>query len=400
MNLEIHGAGFQNKGAQLMLSAALYELRTRIVDLDISIDPGYGSYFSRTNVGLNQIFPARFHVSKKGFSKRLGKQKLFCNSYIKNITNRILSSSLESYGCVTLSSIDGLIDVSGFAYTDQWGAYPSQNFAKLARFYKARNKPVILLPQAFGPFKTAGTRKAFEKIVQNSSLIFARDMTSLKHISEIAQEPNKIFVAPDITLFYPNQEIQLNLNISNYVCIVPNCRMLDQGSNSWKSIYELYLVEVINRILDQGKRIYIIIHDSSGEDMLIARRIIKKINQPDVRVCEESDPVKLKEILSKSFFIIGSRYHSLVSGFSKCVPSIALGWSHKYEMLYQEFDCSEYVLTSESNVRTLFELTDNLLDEAKNLILRRRIFEQLQKMKCQNNEMWVRVVNLILSQAS
>ena len=101
---------------------------------------------------LQQIFPARYHVSGHGFSKRLKTQKLLASKWLSKVFTRFAGVPLSRYGCCTLTSIEGFIDISGFAYTDQWGTQPTVNFSELTAFYKAKNKPVIFVTPSIWPF--------------------------------------------------------------------------------------------------------------------------------------------------------------------------------------------------------------------------------------------------------
>jgi polysaccharide pyruvyl transferase WcaK-like protein len=380
-----------------MLRTVIHELNGRIPSASLAIDPGYGSYENRADYSLLQLFPSRLHVGQEGFSNRFLKQKIFCNPASKSILNRVLGVKLREYGCITLDDISGLVDISGFAYTDQWGTQPTLDLMKLTCFYRENGKSVVLLPQAFGPFQSKKTRLAFSKAFENASLVFARDAASYNYIADIVGESKKLLIAPDITLFYPNRSHQDTASVSSYVCIVPNVRMLDQGQKEWGSSYERILLKAIKTVIRRGKKIYIVIHDSTGQDLLLARSICRETGNNHVRVHEENCPLKLKKFLAGSYFVLGSRYHSLIAAFSQCVPSIALGWSHKYEMLYKEFASSSYMFPSQSDEKSILEKVDSLLDEETNLSFRKKVFPILSRLEKENQKMWGKVVEVFES---
>jgi polysaccharide pyruvyl transferase WcaK-like protein len=397
MIVEIHGAGFQNKGAELMLRTAVSELRRRLLEFEPVIDPTYGPYSSRCKLGLGQIFPLRSHVGAVGFSKRFRRQRLFAALEGGRLFRYVGGGQLSTYGCVSLSSVQSLIDIAGFAYTDQWGSQPTKDFADLTQYYKSRKKPVILLPQAFGPFQEEETRSAFRKVADNASLIFARDRKSYGYVMELASDPNKILRAPDITLFYPsssNHETQVH---SNYVCIIPNIRMLDQGKRQWGEKYEAYLTRIVREILRHGVQVRIVVYDTSGQDLQVAQSIMKTVTSSGVTIANEQDPVILKQVIGGSLMVIGSRYHSLIAAFSKKVPAVALGWAHKYEMLFEDFGCEELVMPSETPIEAALESVRYLVDEGVNESYRRRIAERLREMFPVNQKMWKQVIEVLTS---
>lgn len=397
MFIEIHGAGFKNKGAELMLRTTVSELRSRIPNYSLAIDPTYGAYELRCDLALGQMFPPRSHVGTKGFRENFFKQKLFTQVKAKKLLEYLWKVYLNMYGCVTLADTQGLVDISGFAFSDQWGSQPIKDFAQLARYYHLHNRPVVLLPQAFGPFKKEETRSSFRTILKSADLVFARDRVSYQYAKENSPNPERILQAPDITLFYPKVLLSSVDKPSEYVCLVPNSRMLDQGKKLWGEKYELCLAAISQEVIRRGYEVFIIIHDSSGPDLKIAKNLLTQIDSPHISILSEQSPVLIKEFIGNGTLTIGSRYHSLVSSFSKCVPAIALGWSHKYEMLFKDFNCQQFLISHKLSIEDTLKLVDKLIDLDINFLLRKQISERLNVMYEDNCKMWDQVINLFNS---
>lgn len=401
MYLEVHGAGLANKGAELMLRATLAELRLRLPEVTPAIDPTYAAYSQRGELGLFQILPPRTHVGTLGFAKRFRKQRLFSVVASGRLFRYVTGIELEMYGCVTLASMAGLLDLAGFAYTDEWGTRPTEDFAALSNYYRVKRKPIILLPQAFGPFRRQESRTAFKKIVDNATLVYARDQQSYDYALEVSQMTEKVFRAPDITLFYPDiWSEERPAERGQYVCIVPNIRILDQGKRDWGDRYKIYLTEIARALERRGILVHLVVHDASGEDLRLTTEIHREIGSPGVTIVEKRDPVALKEILAGSLIVIGSRYHSLVSAFSRQVPAIALGWSHKYEMLFRDFGCEKYVISPESPLESVLECVWELADSSINSSYRQMISKSLKEMFPANQAMWTKVVSALCSDSA
>jgi polysaccharide pyruvyl transferase WcaK-like protein len=392
--IEIHGAGFQNKGAELMLRAAVHQLSGRLPEIDIAIDPSYGSYKQRALLGLYQLFPMRAHVGAPHFGKNWGLQKSFSTIASGNFPGKLIRNRLNRYGCVNLSQSQALVDIAGFAFSDEWGIRPTQDFSKLAQYYKLHKKPVILMPQAFGPFERAEIKTAIRIIVDNASLIFARDRQSFEYILAASPEANNVFRAPDITLFFPNIRNEIHSE-SDYVSVVPNVRMVDKNLLNWAEKYERYLILIIEEILRRNMRVKIIVHDISGKDISLTKSIVARIDSPELSVVESDDPLVLKNEIGNSRLLVGSRYHSLVAAFSQGVPSIGLGWSHKYEMLFEDFDCKELMITSDVSAEAMIERVVGLLDDDTHSLYQVKITQELGKMIKLNEDMWSRVIQVL-----
>ncbi len=401
MIFEIHGAGFKNKGSEMMLRTVISELKCRFPTLKLAIDTSYGSYSQRCSLDLLQIIPSRCHVGKSGFNKRFQWQKKFSKYKGYKILSLILRVSFKQYGMIDLEQINGFFDISGFAYSDQWGLHPTRDLAKIVFYYKQRNKPVILFPQAFGPFENPAIRAAFIDAIKYIDLIFARDELSLKYLTELFDSGSidhsmKLNLAPDLTFFY-NTKINKPLNIpGKYVCIIPNIRVIDKGEVDWQEKYEHYIFSIVSFFISNNIPVYIIIHDSNGGDMDIAKKVTGKMTETEnIVIFNNDNPLYLKYLISRSFIVVGSRYHGLIAALSSGVPSVCIGWSHKYTMLFRDFECEHFVFTAQDTIDIIIEHLKELLSPEINCFYRERINQKMQSLRERNEMMWQLVENVV-----
>jgi len=395
MILEIHGAGFDNKGAELMLRAVVNRLHEETSNILLAIDPWYGSFKSRCELGLYQILPFRTHVGTPGFSLRFKRQQWLCQLGWERWFKLFTGTDPIEYGCVGLSRSQGLIDIAGFAYTDEWGEQPTIDFSLLTSYYRSKSKPVILMPQAFGPFRSNRIKMAFRQVLENATLVFARDTQSYEYALDLSSESGKISLAPDIALFYPKLDNGSSLlEKQRYVCIVPNARLLDQGMEEWGENYFAYLVNIIKEILNHELSVRIAVFDTSRSDLELAQRIYKDVDSVNVTLVQENDPLMLKRIIGNSLFLIGSRYHSLVSAFSMQVPSVALGWSHKYKMLFRDFGMEEYVISADIPFGKFVDIIQELIGQSSHAY-REQIARCLQEKQSVNQAMWTKILDTL-----
>jgi colanic acid/amylovoran biosynthesis protein len=215
---------------------------------------------------------------------------------------------------------------------------------------------------------------------------------------ELAAQPSKVVRAPDITLFYPEASLgELAESQEDWLAVVPNIRMLDQGKETWGNRYEHFLRSVVRGVLDIGLRVRILVHGATGQDLALARRVSQPFHRSAVTLVDEDDPIALKRLIGQSRLLLGSRYHSLVAAFSSQVPAIALGWSHKYDMLFRDFGCEKYVLSSETSAETALDLIRELLDPDIRAAHRDKVARNLQEMYAVNQEMWKSVEGVLTS---
>lgn len=393
MIVEIHGAGFQNKGAELMLNTVHYELSQRIPDIRFAINPLFGTYEERCKLGLLQIFPPRLRLLNKNYKPSLILQRLLAPFISERFT--------RFYGVVPINKIDALIDISGFAYSDIWKVNPSRSFAALTKEYKRRKKPIILLPQAFGPFERDDSREAIKSVINDASLIYPRDINSYQHLSDISKSSNKIHKASDITFFFPrNFKPKTKPHDAKYCCIVPNAHVFDKAETNIKKSYFDLLITIAKEIYRHSIPIWILVHDTTGADLKIVNQLLElfKAQEKEIyveRIVQGEDPIKIKQIIRESLVIFGSRYHALVSAFSQSVPSLCVGWAHKYDLLYQDFELSEFIINDQTEMDEVIVKVNELLDNQMNETFRKRIQEKISQMESENEVMWNSVVQTI-----
>ncbi len=379
----------------MMLRTATSELRERLPEIVPVIDPSYGHFEQRAAMGLRQTLPKRTHVGSPRFSWHFRHQKLLASLPGSSAFRIFGGGKAADYGCITLSEIQGFIDIAGFAYTSQWGDKPTQDLAQLTAYFNKQQNPVILLPQAFGPFETPEIRSAMREVIGNASLIFARDEESYKHLQGLAPASDSIRQSPDITLFYPREPASKLKEKSGSVGIVPNARMLDQGKNLWGSNYYDVLLAIISYLRQSGTPAEILVHDASGQDMALAEEIRERAGSPYLPIFSASDPFIIKQRISEYHLIIGSRYHSLVAALSTTVPAIALGWAHKYKLLMEDFGLNRYLLLPDISTEDAVGIVEELAQEDVNETCRKQIGSRLAHMSAANQEMWQSVTDVL-----
>ncbi len=321
MIVEIRGVGFRNKGAELMLHAVA-EQAARWPGVALAVNPSAGSYRERAAVGLLQ----------KLAPGRLGP--------LAGAAGRVLPRAVRAaYGIVAEGEIGAVLDASGFAYSDQWGPAASERLASQARRWRRQGKRTVLLPQAFGPFRDPRTRDAFRRALDEVDLVFARDDSSAAHLAELGAGRARVAQSPDFTVAVKGRIPEGFDPAPGRVAIIPNYRMIDKGRAGSGPAYRALLAGTAAHLLARGYRPFLLVHDS-GSDRELADEVRADAGG-GVEVLHEPDPRALKGILGSCHAVVASRFHALVGALTQGVPSLATGWSHKYEELFAEFGCPE-----------------------------------------------------------
>lgn len=382
MLIELHGGNFRNKGALKMLITTKKMLEMKYPLARFVADASVGTDKELDSLGIEKMYIRRNWMGSRYFRIKFALQKIIAHLDVK-YPNLFKER-------ITLNKVDAIVDIAGFAYTDQWGYKPAQDFSSLARWYKKNGKKVILMPQAFGSFTSVQIKDAMKKIIDDADMINARDSSSFDNLMDISQSGN-VHKNSDITLFENYKTNNIASNDNNKVAIIPNMRMLDRGGDFWKDNYTKTLDNIIIVCKEIGVQPIMVIHDHSGEDQKIHKLVKSRIECKSI-----TDPWELKEYLSNCRFVVGSRFHGLVAALSTGVPVLSLGWSHKYKEILNDFNVSKYLI-DENNISKdqISILLSELSEIESNNKTRSIIMQEFMNKKEKNSNMWQQVFAIL-----
>ncbi len=375
MIIELKGAGFVNKGAELMLNATISKLRENGIT-NIATHIREGSFQQRNSLELKHLIWADSQ-SYPHVGDLIGK---FGNLLPLNVTNR------TNY--VRERDINAVIDISGFKYSDQFGSKPTESMALQTKRWKKEGKKIILMPQAFGPFNLSETKKAMSEIIKNVDLIYARDKTSFEHLINLPNcydFKNKIKQSPDFTNLIKGSVPDSFDSYNMRACIIPNYRMIDKTSEVVRSLYVDFLVDCVNYLNEKNKKPFILIHESD-KDKEIAEQIKVRIDG-EINILTEENPLNIKGILGQCELVIGSRFHGLVSSLSQSVPTMGTGWSHKYNHLFEDYEVSNFLISDFKNKEYITKLDILIQDETSKKVINKLVMSS-EKQKQMASKMW------------
>lgn len=377
MLIEIRKAGFVNKGAELMLYAALQKMKEAYPDADFVIAPYYRgartvNYLKRAELGFFQ------KASFWAFGLQWGDFAVFLPKIIR-----------EMYGIVLDKEIDIVIDIAGFAYGDQWKIRSTKELAHSCRRWYKRGTRVILLPQALGPFSSPQLRKLIKGVADNVDLIFSRDPISYKHLIDATGERPNIKMAPDFTNLLNGIVPEYFDTENNQFCLVPNDQMVSKTSEEESKAYKPFMITCAKYLLENDQKPFILIHEAA-KDKILAQEIADGVGG-DIQIIQENHPLKIKGILGTCGGTISSRFHGLVSALSQGVPSLGTGWSHKYKMLFQDYGFDDglmNILATEEEIRKKIDLIINPQSRKQ---IQSTITSKSEELKKKSEDMWAGV---------
>lgn len=328
MIAEIRGVHFENKGAELMLHAVVQKLSEWDEKNIFAMRPRVGTFKQRAEVGLYQLI----------WTDTVP----LVNPIVNFLLHSALPKKARSLGLTTYPDVDVILDASGFAYSDQWGIERSARMAALSKRAKKQGAKVILLPQAFGPFEDPKIRNTFLQVLDNVDLVFARDSISYQYLTDLVGNSSLIKMAPDFTNLVKGRVPDYFNTTLKRACVIPNMRMIDKNPTELRDKYVHFLEACVEFLIEADLNPFILVHDLSDKEL--ALHLKEKFGE-FLEVITEYNPLNLKGILGNCYVVISSRFHGLISALSQGVPCLATGWSHKYQMLFEDYNCPECLVS-------------------------------------------------------
>jgi colanic acid/amylovoran biosynthesis protein len=345
MLIEIRGVQFVNKGALLMLEACLAQLRQKYPAVQIALAPNQNSPFlARAAVGALQKVSLRF----RGFD---------INALSYWLPLRLRRFLRHWFGFVFEADLDLVLDASGFAYGDQWGGRNVKLLAAEITRLKRHKAGYVLLPQAFGPFSRQSDQQALAKGLPAALMVCARDEHSFQYLVQHAPVADIGQFADFTNLLQPDVHAATSMPTEKpYGLVIPNSAMLGprNNNNAWRTVYLQQLQTAIQLMRERGIRPMLLNHEGKADE-----KLCKQLLEIDagLELISPDSALEVKAWIAGAQLVTCSRFHGCVSALSSGVPCIGTSWSHKYEMLFAEYEQQALIQpdTSEDELRLLME---------------------------------------------
>jgi polysaccharide pyruvyl transferase WcaK-like protein len=386
MRFLVYHGHFQNKGAEAMLRTIAAQVRRRL-----GPDTGFDYYFEvpageyaaeESDAGIVQA--ALPHAARITAVERI---RLYAAMFRDGGAAGLARWRVRCHyhrAFDLLRGFDGLIDASGLAYSDAFGPEPARRAQRFWAAAAALRKPVVFMPQSWGPFESFGPldRLALCRQLSRSAVVFARDGESIAHLRAIGADGASIRSCPDIVFTFDGQSGQAARPVRREpaVAIAPNMRLYDRtGGGEAANPYVGLLTEIAVRIANAGNALVLLPHEIIRdprrgrddrflcgllEEALVARGIAAE--RPDVTTA-----AAIREEIAACQAIVASRFHAAVLGLAAGVPAFLVGWQGKYAGLMQRFGMPECVAGIEDQASSrrgaLLESVDSWLSRREEM---------------------------------
>ncbi|WP_288604156.1 polysaccharide pyruvyl transferase family protein [uncultured Phocaeicola sp.] len=281
-----------------------------------------------------------------------------------------------------MSNLDMIFDVTfGDGFSDIYGKMWNVTTDILKELAIQSGKPLILLPQTYGPYKSSFLRMWAEHIVNKSYAAYSRDTASATEMNSKCGGKVKVltdmaFALPYDRGLYQIDDTKTNIGINVSALLWDSDYARDNKFNL-KINYRSYIRSLIQKLLeDDTYVIHLIPHVIAKEDYNAAEN--------DVRPCSElkkeflnnervvcapafENPIGAKSYIANMDVFMGARMHSTIGALSAGVATIPFAYSKKFKTMFGNLHYDYTIEARELDTEAALEQTQTYIREYKTL---------------------------------
>jgi polysaccharide pyruvyl transferase WcaK-like protein len=364
-----------NKGASAMLESSIATLSARVPDVHFTLFSMYPAEDTRLNnydnLEIVPATPAKLGVTINSLAL-LYRIAPFLRSTIRH----------RSRAIAALASADALLDQGGITFTDGREKFLLYNVASILPALNL-HVPVIKCAQAIGPFEGRINRWVSKVFLPKVTLTITRGaithgfadglgLTNTARGADYAfsleldgDERESLTGKLDVDFFDAPGEV-----VGFAPSVVMQKKVDSQGGH-----YVQGLVDAIMATLVAGHRVLLIPHSTRtgtdkthNNDLPLCREIAQEVGATAgfLFIDDELTSQQLRYLIGQSARFVTSRFHAMISSLSMAVPTVVIGWSHKYQEVLDLFGLSDRAFGAAefSTERVLSELSRLEHDDA------------------------------------
>lgn len=291
-----------------------------------------------------------------------------------------------------------LIDLFGVSYND--GREKFLPFNVLSNWPAMLMKtPVVKLSQSVGSFKNPVTRRVGRWMLKKCERVFARGKVTLDMAKSLGLK--NLGFAPDVALLFedrfslsqenPDYARSLVHRLRNAheagkrVLVLSVSSVVKKKCDRARLDYDTAMARITDHFLDQGYVVVLLPNaNREGQSTLhnndlpiveaVARRCHSALADSNLVSIERGlNTASLRKVIAQADILVASRFHAMIAGLAQGIPTMVLGWSHKYREILEMFGVADWAYDyKELNVQTLVEQIEHFIaqsSEAKASIL-------------------------------
>jgi len=283
-----------------------------------------------------------------------------------------------------LATADVLLDQGGITFVDGRGKFLIYNVASILPAVLV-GTPVVKCAQALGPFREPLNRFAakallprmaaivsrgavthehleglrLDNVVEGADLAFTLDVTEEDAAAASAAVDESFFDDGDVVGFSPSAVLRKSAEAKGEDYVGEVVRMIDHVTQTL------------------GRKVFLVAHSARAHtdkthnnDLPLCREIHARVASPERVLFADAELSSqgLRHLIGRCDLFVASRFHAMVSSLATGVPTLVIGWSHKYREVLDMFGLAEWAFGRDTFTDEVFAERIALLDERKDEI--------------------------------
>lgn len=278
---------------------------------------------------------------------------------------------VRTRGCRAMLAADVVVDVAGISFAPGRGIPILVYNALMTGTPLLLGVPTVKAAQAMGPFDSQPNSILARLVLPRLSAICARgartrahlDVLGLSNVVDVADLAFSLDEATDLPADIARQVAGAG---DGYVVVMPSSVVRQIVARDGDALHR-QAGAVGDPYVDAMARLIAEIRSSTGAGVIVAPHSYRT-GQPEGRmndgpVCREvaeacgADPGvvgidadltagELRRLVSGGSVLVTSRFHAMISGLATGVPTVVVGWSHKYREVLADFGMERFGMDS------------------------------------------------------
>lgn len=260
-------------------------------------------------------------------------------------------------GLQTLRRSKAVFDISGGdSFTDLYGRKRYETVVLPKRIALSQNRPLILLPQTFGPFRLPQHQREARTLICRSRQAWARDSDSFLRLREILGsdfDPARHRQGVDVAFSLPSVQPPIPEEFADWLTADEPLAAVNVSGLLFRSAanqrrfglradYAAAVFKLVTWLLDvEGVRVLLIPHvigDSPESDQVACKAVREALPSSDrLRQAPQGlNALETKWLISRSSWITAARMHATIAALSTHVPVSATAYSDKVAGVFRD----------------------------------------------------------------
>lgn len=293
-----------------------------------------------------------------------------------------------------LRDSDMLLDVFGVSYND--GREKFLPFNVLSNWpAMLMGTPVVKLSQGLGTYEHPVTRAVGKWMLGRCKRVFARGKESLGMATAVGLG-RVLGYAPDIAFLYepdfslssenPDYSAEVAADLARRreagtrVLVLSVSAVVEKKVDAAGQDYAAAMAGIVDALLERDLTVVLLPNANRegkatrhNNDIPVVEAVRRAVKHPAaatqlVGLHKGLNAGGLREIIEQADFMVASRFHAMIAGLALGVPTLVLGWSHKYREILAMFGLQQWAYDfSELDVKVLVQRIDELIEDGPSI---------------------------------